>query len=135
MNNNISINLISRFLLFLRFIVLGGSLLFLQASAFTKANQTSAPVFPCSLKSKIENSLDKGCNFLLETQNDDGSWGSARKTKGLNIFAPVPDHTMLSSLAVTALSMSALLEIKSGDGNYLNVSREVKTTCSRSYPN
>ena len=116
--NNISRNLISRFLLFLRFIVFGGSLLFLQVSAFTKVNQTSAPASPCSLKSKIENSLEKGCNFLLKTQNDDGSWGSARKTKGLNIFAPVPGSHHAFRLAVTALSMSALLEIKSGDGNY-----------------
>ena len=116
--NNIARNLTGSFLLLLRFTVFGGAILFLQISAFTKANQTSAPASPCSLKSKIENSLEKGCDFLLETQNDDGSWGSARKTKGLNIFAPVPGSHHAFRLAVTALSMSALLEIKSGDGNY-----------------
>ena len=116
--NNIARNLIGRFLLYQRFTVFWGSLLFLQVSAFTKANQTSGPASPTNLKYKIENSLERGCDFLLETQNDDGSWGSARKTKGLNIFAPVPGSHHAFRLAVTALSMSALLEIKSGDGNY-----------------
>ena len=116
--NNIAKDLTDRFLLLLRFTVFGGAILFLQVSAFTKANQSSVPSFHASLKSKIENSLEKGCDFLLETQNDDGSWGSARKTKGLNIFAPVPGSHHAFRLAVTALSMSALLEIKSGDGNY-----------------
>ena len=116
--NNIAKDLTDRFLLLLRFTVFGGAILFLQVSAFTKANQSSVLSFHASLKSKIENSLEKGCDFLLETQNDDGSWGSARKTKGLNIFAPVPGSHHAFRLAVTALSMSALLEIKSGDGNY-----------------
>jgi len=62
--------------------------------------------------------LDKGCNFLLEKQNTDGSWGSARQTKGLNIFAPVPGSHRAFRLAVTALSISALLEIKSNDQNF-----------------
>ena len=110
--------MIGRFLLYQRFTVFWGSLLFLQVSAFTKANQTSGPASPTNLKYKIENSLERGCDFLLETQNDDGSWGSARKTKGLNIFAPVPGSHHAFRLAVTALSMSALLEIKSDDGNY-----------------
>ena len=116
--NNIAKNLTGRFLLYQRFTVFWGSVLFLQVSAFTKVNQTSVPPFHASLKSKIEYSLEKGCDFLLETQNDDGSWGSARKTKGLNIFAPVPGSHHAFRLAVTALSMSALLEIKSGDGNF-----------------
>ena len=116
--NNIAKDLTDRFLLLLRFTVFGGAILFLQVSAFTKANQSSVPSFHASLKSKIEVSLNNGCDFLLKTQNDDGSWGSARKTKGLNIFAPVPGSHHAFRLAVTALSMSALLEIKSGDGNY-----------------
>tara|TARA_B100000035_G_scaffold240324_1_gene208678 strand:+ start:3051 stop:4250 length:1200 start_codon:yes stop_codon:yes gene_type:complete len=68
--------------------------------------------------SEIQRSLDKGCDFLLERQNPDGSWGSARQTKGLNIFAPVPGSHRAFRLAVTALSISALLEIKKEDQNY-----------------
>ncbi len=66
----------------------------------------------------IQSSLNGGCKFLLEIQNPDGSWGSARQTKGLNIFAPVPGSHRAFRLAVTALSISALLEIKSSDINY-----------------
>ena len=38
----------------------------------------------------IEESIRRGVNFLLARQNKNGSWGSARNTKGLNITAPVP---------------------------------------------
>ena len=67
---------------------------------------------------EIQRSLDRGCTFLLKNQNSDGSWGSARQTKGLNIFAPVPGSHRAFRLAVTALSLSALLEIKDSDKNY-----------------
>ena len=62
--------------------------------------------------------MDKGSEFLRISQNSDGSWGSARQTKGLNIFAPVPGSHQAFRLAVTALSISALLEIKDEDENY-----------------
>ncbi len=67
---------------------------------------------------EIQRSLDRGCTFLLKNQNSDGSWGSARQTKGLNIFAPVPGSHRAFRLAVTALSLSALLEIRDSDKNY-----------------
>ena len=116
--NNTTGNLSGRFQFLLRFAVFGFPLLLLGVSAFGEANQTNSYPFSSSLKSKIEVSLNKGCDFLLKTQNGDGSWGSARKTKGLNIFAPVPGSHRAFRLAVTALSMSALLEIKSKDKNY-----------------
>ena len=116
--NNTSGNLSGRFQFFLRFAVFGFLLFLLGVSAFGEANQTNSYPFSSSLKSKIDDSLNKGCDFLLKTQNGDGSWGSARKTKGLNIFAPVPGSHRAFRLAVTALSMSALLEIKSRDKNY-----------------
>ena len=68
--------------------------------------------------SDIQKSLNQGSSFLLKRQNPDGSWGSARQTKGLNIFAPVPGSHRAFRLAVTALSVSALLEIKADDKNY-----------------
>ena len=76
--------------------------------------------------SGIQRSLDKGCDFLLERQNPDGSWGSARQTKGLNIFAPVPGSHRAFRLAVTALSISALLEIKKEDQNYSKCIRKAE---------
>ena len=76
--------------------------------------------------SGIQRSLDKGCDFLLGKQNPDGSWGSARQTKGLNIFAPVPGSHRAFRLAVTALSITALLEIKKEDQNYSKCIRKAE---------
>src|SRR6185437_1204247 len=44
-------------------------------------------------------------------QNKDGSWGSARGTKDLNIYAPVPGAHLGFRAAVTALCVSALIEV------------------------
>lgn len=66
----------------------------------------------------IQKAIDRGCLFLKKIQNKDGSWGSPRQTKGLNIFAPVPGSHRAFRLAVTALSISALLELKQGHEEY-----------------
>ena len=58
----------------------------------------------------IDEAVRRGVRFLLERQNKDGSWGSARKTKGLNIFAPVPGAHHAFRTAVTSLCLSALIE-------------------------
>ncbi|MGB0355872.1 MAG: prenyltransferase/squalene oxidase repeat-containing protein [Opitutales bacterium] len=90
-------------------------------------NNSSTPSSPLDFSpSGIQRSLDKGCDFLLERQNPDGSWGSARQTKGLNIFAPVPGSHRAFRLAVTALSISALLEIKKEDQNYSKCIRKAE---------
>ena len=57
--------------------------------------------------------LRRGVDFLLLRQNRDGSWGSARNTKGLNIYAPVPGAHQGFRAATTSLCISALIE--SGD--------------------
>ena len=36
----------------------------------------------------VEKSIERGVYFLLGNQNKDGSWGTPRNTKGLNIYAP-----------------------------------------------
>jgi hypothetical protein len=48
---------------------------------------------------------------LLADQNPDGSWGSAERTKGLNIYAPVPGAHHAFRAAVTSLCVSALIEV------------------------
>jgi hypothetical protein len=70
-----------------------------------------APVPPEKLKAAI----GRGVAFLLKTQNKDGSWGSAERTKQLNIYAPVPGAHQAFRTAVTAMCVSALIEV--GDGS------------------
>ncbi len=59
---------------------------------------------------ELEASIRKGVAFLLHDQNKDGSWGSAERTKGLNIYAPVPGSHHAFRNAVTSLCVSALIE-------------------------
>ncbi len=61
----------------------------------------------------IQQSIERGVQFLLDDQNKDGSWGTAERTKNLNIFAPVPGAHHAFRTAVTSLCISALIEVQS----------------------
>ncbi|MEM7698411.1 MAG: prenyltransferase/squalene oxidase repeat-containing protein, partial [Verrucomicrobiota bacterium] len=63
----------------------------------------------------IELAIDRGIDFLVSDQNANGSWGSATRTKGLNIYAPVPGAHDAFRGAVTSMVISALIE--SGDAD------------------
>jgi hypothetical protein len=67
------------------------------------------PVTPPGAEA-VEASIRRGVDFLLRRQNKDGSWGTARRTKNLNIVAPVPGSHWSYRAATTALVVSALLE-------------------------
>ena len=73
-----------------------------------------APV-PTPKPEAIDKAIRRGVEFLLARQNNDGSWGSARNTKGLNIYAPVPGAHQAFRAAVTSLAISALVETRSDD--------------------
>ena len=81
------------------------------AAAVEQAALRPQPVPPRD-PAKVEASLQRGVQFLLTDQNRDGSWGSAEKTKGLNIFAPVPGSHHAFRTAVTSLCVRALLDTK-----------------------
>ena len=61
--------------------------------------------------STINDSIDRGVAFLLDDQNDNGSWGSATRTKGLNIYAPIPGAHHAFKTATTAMCIAALYEV------------------------
>ena len=65
---------------------------------------------------EIEKSISRGIEFLLDTQNEDGSWGSHFRTKGLNIFAPAPGAHHAFRAGVTSLCISALIEVTPDEG-------------------
>jgi hypothetical protein len=46
----------------------------------------------------------------VKDQNRDGSWGTAERTKDLNIYAPLPEAHLDYRAGVTALCVQALLE-------------------------
>ena len=117
--------------------IFSGIFLFaLSGLSFLRAEDgnNSAPPPPPS-ETEIRKSIDRGCEFLKKIQNKDGSWGSARRTKGLNIFAPVPGSHRAFRLAVTALSISALIENKSDDEKYLGTIRKAQDHLLENLPN
>lgn len=72
------------------------------------------PVEPPTVEA-IDAAINRGVEFLLSVQNKDGSWGTAERTKELNIYAPVPGAHHAFRSAVTGLCVSALLDVQSTD--------------------
>jgi hypothetical protein len=68
------------------------------------------PVTPPTTEA-LNKSIERGVAFLLKDQNKDGSWGTPQRTKGLNIYAPVPGAHHAFRAAVTALCVLALIEV------------------------
>jgi hypothetical protein len=86
-------------------------------TAATVANESllDAPKLPpvsTPPAAEIEASLDRGVKFLIDDQNENGSWGSVERTKDLNIFAPVPGAHHAFRTAVTSLCLCALMELE-----------------------
>ncbi len=59
---------------------------------------------------EVEAAIKRGVEFLLKDQNRDGSWGTPHRTKGLNIYTPVPGGHHAMRAAVTSLCVAALIE-------------------------
>jgi hypothetical protein len=72
--------------------------------------QPSEPVADAEIVAAIQ----RGVDFLLADQRDDGSWGSPEKTKQLNIFAGIGSHHAFR-VAVTSMCVSALIEVSGPD--------------------
>jgi hypothetical protein len=73
------------------------------AAAKPQAKQSPVPA-------TIAGSIERGVKFLLADQRPDGAWGSAEKTKGLNIYAPPPGAHDAFKAAVTSLVVMTLIE-------------------------
>ncbi len=84
-------------------------LLALVLPAAAPAAEKARNLKPLSAE-QIDKSIQRGIAFLVKSQNKDGSWGSATKTKDLNIMASIPGSHQAFRAACTALAVSALIE-------------------------
>lgn len=81
------------------------------------------PEIPTLDSAKVLAAIDRGVDFMLSKQNKDGSWGSATRTKDLNIYAPVPGAHDAFRTGTTALAISALIEIRRDLSEHLTEAR------------
>ncbi len=94
-----------------------GSAAVAKISPLATTGPKPAPITPPS-DEQIDSAIHHGIKFLLDDQRPDGSWGSAERTKGLNIYAPPPGAHDAFHTAVTSLAVMALVEAEpqlSGD--------------------
>ena len=91
------------------------ALLSVMALAGSMAQGMDAKTIHRPSPQELEKSIERGLAFLLKDQNKDGSWGTAQRTKDLNIFAPAPGAYQAFRCAVTALCVSALIETGAAD--------------------
>lgn len=68
----------------------------------------------------IQQSMDRGVEFLLENQRKTGAWGAATNTKDLNIYAPIPGAHDGFRMATTSLCITALLSVAVDDEARVN---------------
>ena len=61
---------------------------------------------------ELEASIKRGVDYLIGKQNKDGSWGGPTRTKGLNIYAPVPEAHLAFRSGASALALAGLLDSK-----------------------
>lgn len=79
-------------------------------SIFDTSTPPILPEIDAPTDAELSESIDRGIQFLIQKQNANGSWGSATRTKSLNIYAPVPGAHHAFRAATTSLCISALLE-------------------------
>jgi len=58
----------------------------------------------------LDASIRRGVDFLISHQNSNGSWGSARNTKDLNIYAPLPGAHQAYLAGASCLALSGLID-------------------------
>ncbi|MGJ8642748.1 MAG: hypothetical protein ACSHX9_05010 [Luteolibacter sp.] len=81
--------------------------------SFCSAQEISVDKLEPATKETIAVSMKRGVDFLIADQNSNGSWGSATRTKGINIYAPLPGAHHAFRAGASGLAISGLID--SGD--------------------
>lgn len=59
---------------------------------------------------EIDAAIKRGVDFLVTDQNENGSWGSATRTKALNIYAPLPGAHHAYRAGASGLALSGIID-------------------------
>ena len=68
--------------------------------------------------------VDRGVQYLIDSQNEDGSWGTFRSERHYNVYAPVPGGLKSFQTGSTALAVSGLLRAASHRPDALAAARK-----------
>ena len=95
----------------------GVSFLTLMISSLSLVAQEvkRVPMLPLADDAKLdaavlEKSIMEGVDFLVKSQNENGSWGGPTRTKGLNIYAPLPGAHHAFRMGTSSLALTGLLD-------------------------
>ena len=58
----------------------------------------------------LDTAVTRGVDFLVADQNSNGSWGGPTRTKGLNIYAPIPGAHHAFRAGASGLALSGLID-------------------------
>ncbi len=62
-------------------------------------------------RASLDAAIRHGVDFLIADQNKDGSWGGPTRTKGLNIYAPVPGAHHAFRAGASGLALSGMIDV------------------------
>lgn len=109
----------------LRLLLLTASWAWFGPDAAAKDAVETAPISPLATQgpkpkpvtpptaAELRGAIERGIDFLLDTQREHGAWGGPQRTKQLNIYAPVPGSHRAFRTGVTSLVVAALCEARS----------------------
>lgn len=90
------------------------------------SNFATAPANPpAERRATVEAAVRDGLDYLVRTQNKDGSWGTGRETRGFEVMASVPGSLKSFQVATTALCVMALREANAADAERKGVDPKV----------
>lgn len=80
------------------------------ASCVLMSCVSPAAANPEATRATIDASIRRGVDFLVGTQNANGSWGGPTRTKDLNIYAPLPGAHHAFRAGTSGLALAGLID-------------------------